>query len=276
MGAELIDAHLGEAVPLLRTVVPDACSGLTPYDSPRFDAFLRSAIGVPARHRTLFARGVVEDGRLAAVADWRLVGEVFFLNGIAAAPDCRGRGLGRRLLTDGLELAAKWGCTAVELDVGRDNEPAQRLYDGMGFVPRDGAVWADLPVPDSGSATVTPEADLPWRIRNWPVFSALMAAYGFADLELACTDPVRRTPAEAVSVRVLPDGWRMSGVRDAAAAWALADALSESVGGQPKRLFTVVDEGACLPPGAGEIGSFRRLRRGLRQTGRESGGPAGR
>jgi GNAT superfamily N-acetyltransferase len=50
------------------------------------------------------------------------------------APATRRSGLGRGLVEAVVDWAASTGATAVELWVTRDNDPAQRLYESMGFV----------------------------------------------------------------------------------------------------------------------------------------------
>lgn len=283
----LTDEHVEEAVELLRSTSPHVGAGIVPYDSDRFGSFARSASTLPERLRTIFFRALVEDGRLIAVADWRLSDAVLFLSGVAVTPEARGAGLGKGMVKDGLRLAKRWQCVALELDVPRDNERALCLYDAMGFVARDGVVWSELPrrghasarngspsvpapaqladVPDL-SAPQSDEPELPWRILNWPIFTAMMSAYGFGQLKLASPHQVRSTPADAVTIEVLPGGWRVSGIRDADTAWEIADALGDVVGGVPSRLFTVVEEGSEPPPSSIRMASFRRLRRGRRRT----------
>jgi ribosomal protein S18 acetylase RimI-like enzyme len=50
---------------------------------------------------------------------------------IAVLPDCRGRGIGTRLLTH--LLASEHGSSSISLSVSADN-PARRLYERHGFV----------------------------------------------------------------------------------------------------------------------------------------------
>ena len=77
------------------------------------------------------------DGKLAGFC-WTKVhahaappmGEIYV---IAVDPDFGGRGLGRELTLAGLGHLADGGLTVGMLYVESDNEPARRLYDGMGF-----------------------------------------------------------------------------------------------------------------------------------------------
>lgn len=78
------------------------------------------------------------DGRLAGFC-WTKVhpderpplGEIFV---IAVDPDFGGRGLGRELTLAGLDHLCQQGLTVGMLYVESTNEPALRLYEGLGFV----------------------------------------------------------------------------------------------------------------------------------------------
>ena len=259
-----------QAASLLRLIVPQPCLGLTPYDSPRFGAFLAAAAAVPPPMRTLLLRGVVSSDRLTAVADWRVLGRVLFLNGIAVAADHRGVGVGTQLVADGVSLAKSLGCSALELDVAVGNDPAAALYDRAGFERVGVTTWVELsgrPVVGSspavggemagGSLLVAPapveasaRTQTTWRVRNWPMFAAHFDAYGFGDVDLA-------GPGQSAAVRVLPSGWRLSGLEDISAAPAAVDALADILGSRPPKAFVVGStEDAGVP-----IVSFRRLRR---------------
>lgn len=52
---------------------------------------------------------------------------------LAVVPDARGLGIGRRLLTAVIEAATEASCSAVSLEVRRDNAPARHLYTSLGF-----------------------------------------------------------------------------------------------------------------------------------------------
>jgi len=62
---------------------------------------------------------------------------------VAVVPDCRGQGIGKRLLSALLDAAAE-RYEAVSLSVQADN-PALRLYQRLGFeVVEDGGTWFTL------------------------------------------------------------------------------------------------------------------------------------
>jgi GNAT superfamily N-acetyltransferase len=248
------------AADLLRMVVPRPCAGLTPYDSRRFSRFLAMAAGTPPSTRTLLLRAVVVEDRLVGVADWRLLGHVLFLNGIAVAPEHRGAGIGRALLDDGLDVARRLGCVALELDVAEGNTAARQLYKGAGFMPAGASTWLELPnhppashEPPSAAPTHPPAgAEEPdgngWRLRNWPAFVVHHRAYGFGDLEVS-------SGGKLASVRLLPGGWRISDAENSA---AITQAVASAVGRWPERLFRISAGGRADTSAAIEV--FRRLR----------------
>lgn len=63
---------------------------------------------------------------------WR-VGDAAELLQIAVDPDRRGAGIGRALMETALEQLTAAGARSVHLEVRRDNVPARRLYDRLGF-----------------------------------------------------------------------------------------------------------------------------------------------
>jgi ribosomal protein S18 acetylase RimI-like enzyme len=85
------------------------------------------AQGAPAR----------EDGGTGPVLPGRC-----HLSMVFVAPDRWGEGIGSVLVDAGMALAAGLGYDTVQLYTHEDNDRAQRLYAGKGFV-RDGDVRAD-------------------------------------------------------------------------------------------------------------------------------------
>ncbi|HKD47486.1 MAG TPA: GNAT family N-acetyltransferase [Rhizomicrobium sp.] len=54
---------------------------------------------------------------------------------LAVAPENRRRGIGRTLVTNAAAHAQNLGAGTLFLEVATDNEPALRLYRGLGFKP---------------------------------------------------------------------------------------------------------------------------------------------
>jgi ribosomal-protein-alanine N-acetyltransferase len=65
-------------------------------------------------------------------AFWKVLDEMH-INNLAVHPDCRQRGLGRRLLAAVLAAAYGMGVRRATLEVRRSNLAAQRLYAAAGF-----------------------------------------------------------------------------------------------------------------------------------------------
>jgi ribosomal-protein-alanine N-acetyltransferase len=79
-------------------------------------------------------RAVFDGERILGYAGTALSGDELWLNNIAVAADARRRGVARMLMDDLLARARARGVKSVYLEVAVDNVPAQRLYDGYGFV----------------------------------------------------------------------------------------------------------------------------------------------
>lgn len=60
-----------------------------------------------------------------------------FVDEFFLAESVRGRGLGRRVLTDVRQAVSGMGIVALHLEVARSNGRARRFYESLGFVARD-------------------------------------------------------------------------------------------------------------------------------------------
>ena len=74
-----------------------------------------------------------EEGRLAGYVLLRCLLDEAELHRIAVPPDCRGRGIARRLLCEGIEECQRRGAETVWLEVREGNAPARALYESFGF-----------------------------------------------------------------------------------------------------------------------------------------------
>jgi len=61
-----------------------------------------------------------------------IVGEVTLLN-IAVAPDCQGKGLGRKLLDEFINFCQQKSADSIWLEVRQSNTRAVNLYESAGF-----------------------------------------------------------------------------------------------------------------------------------------------
>ena len=73
------------------------------------------------------------DTGLLGVATLQLVGDTADLHRVVVAPNHRGRGIGRALVTAGLAWASGRHASRMLLEVEHDNAPALALYRGLGF-----------------------------------------------------------------------------------------------------------------------------------------------
>jgi [ribosomal protein S18]-alanine N-acetyltransferase len=104
-------------------------SFVRPWTRAMYEAELRNT----AVTRIFVVR--LPDGEVAGYcAAWVLPGELH-INNLAIRPARRRQGLARLLLRSVLETAEAAGCDRATLEVRRSNEPARRLYEGLGFRP---------------------------------------------------------------------------------------------------------------------------------------------
>ena len=74
-----------------------------------------------------------DDGAIAGYCGcWNVCGEGQIYN-VAVREDMRGKGLGRKLMTEILKEGEEAGITAFTLEVRLGNEPAKALYHSLGF-----------------------------------------------------------------------------------------------------------------------------------------------
>jgi len=86
-------------------------------DDPHYDALL-----------------ALEGDRPVAALGVLAVGEVARIEGVYVAPSARGRGVGRMMMSRGLEICGRAVFRHVLLGVAADNGAAKRLYERAGFV----------------------------------------------------------------------------------------------------------------------------------------------
>ncbi|HVP84639.1 MAG TPA: ribosomal protein S18-alanine N-acetyltransferase [Rhizomicrobium sp.] len=82
--------------------------------------------------RTLLAE---QDGRFAGFILFRTVSDESEILTLAVAPEARRSGMGRALVTQAAQQAARAGATRLFLEVGANNAAARALYAGLGFTP---------------------------------------------------------------------------------------------------------------------------------------------
>ena len=77
----------------------------------------------------------LENGKIIGYAGtWIIVDEAHVTN-VGIIKECRGRGLGERLMRELMEKAKARGATAMTLETRVSNQVAQALYGKLGFKP---------------------------------------------------------------------------------------------------------------------------------------------
>ena len=99
-------------------------------------------------HVYLVAEG--DDGSICGYCGcWIVAGEGQIYN-VAVKSEMRGRGIGKKLMTELLSECEKAGVSAFTLEVRKGNEPAKALYHSLGF--EDAGIrkdFYDLPKEDA-------------------------------------------------------------------------------------------------------------------------------
>jgi GNAT superfamily N-acetyltransferase len=116
-----------------------------PFAPERLAESVAGALADNGRALILVARAA---GRPVGVAyfsfQWVLDrgGTVLWLEELYVRPDCRGQGIGSRLLRATLDVARQRGCRSVELEVEASHARAAHLYRRAGFRPLERVHWA--------------------------------------------------------------------------------------------------------------------------------------
>jgi ribosomal protein S18 acetylase RimI-like enzyme len=125
---------------------PDAFSATLADAQARADetwqALLAQTVASP-HHLPLLAE---VNSKPAGLAWANIEADIATLYQVWVAPEHRGRGIARALLTRAIGWARERGATAVELDVTAGDTPAVRLYRRLGFE----AAGAPLPMTNRG------------------------------------------------------------------------------------------------------------------------------
>ncbi|HYG57138.1 MAG TPA: ribosomal protein S18-alanine N-acetyltransferase [Symbiobacteriaceae bacterium] len=107
-------------------------SFLTPWSRAAFAAELMQTYTV-----YLVAR---EGDRVVGHGGMHVVWEDAHVTNVAVLPQCRGKGIGERLMRELMARAAVRGAGRMTLEVRATNTPAQNLYRKLGFETEPGAV----------------------------------------------------------------------------------------------------------------------------------------
>ena len=107
------------------------CGLVRPWNDPVKD------IGRKLRvQRDLFLVATL-DGRLVATVMAGYEGHRGWINYLAVARECRGRGFGRRLMDEAEARLRAMGCPKINLQIRRSNAEAVGFYRSLGFTEDD-------------------------------------------------------------------------------------------------------------------------------------------
>jgi predicted GNAT superfamily acetyltransferase len=144
------------------------------------------------------------DGREAGIALLARRERRGWIGGMGAAPEARGRGLGRALMAAAIDKAKRAGLSAVRLEVIEQNHWAARIYEAIGF--RD-TRRLEVLVRPAGTFAPGPDRD-PAEDLSLEDWLGVRDRWGAAELPWQRGAPVLRRQAAGarVSVRRGPGG----------------------------------------------------------------------
>lgn len=126
----LWDHHHAACPERFRTA--DEITGATEPPPPPFQVAERVQVADVSGEVAGYARAVLREApQSLAYRSQRVV----ILTEIAVLPGCRGRGLGRALVSAVKDWACSSRATAIEVPVFGFNRPALALYEALGFAP---------------------------------------------------------------------------------------------------------------------------------------------
>lgn len=113
-----------------------------PVDAARFPETIRVLLAHPERGRIVLLMEAADvRGYALLIPYWsnEFGGTLVFIDELFVMPEARGRGLGRGLV-EWVKAERPHDAVAVLLEVSPANVRARRLYESLGFVPRENAL----------------------------------------------------------------------------------------------------------------------------------------
>ncbi len=131
------ESDQGAAVALWRE-----CGLVRPWNDPVKDIHRKLRV-----QRDLFLVGTL-DGRLVATLMAGYEGHRGWINYLAVAKECRGRGFGRRLMDEAEARLRAIDCPKINLQIRRSNAEAVEFYHSLGFTEDDSVSMGKRLIPD--------------------------------------------------------------------------------------------------------------------------------
>lgn len=131
--------ELPSLVPAFARLLPQLSRSAPPPD----EATLAEIVTSPATYLLVAFDGVDGDvlGSLTLVVFRIPTGLRAWIEDVVVDVDARGRGVGEVLNRFAIDLAAERGCRTVDLTSRPTREVANRLYQRLGFTPRDTNIY---------------------------------------------------------------------------------------------------------------------------------------
>lgn len=118
-----------------------------------------------------------DKGKLIGFSEWRVFKDSLFLNNIYLNPEYKGKGLGKRLFKNGIELCGKLKIRSIELDVFYENSHACDWYRRMGFQIESESFIHKVSKPETKNVNLNCTS-----IRNYSQTMRLLESFGFTTL----------------------------------------------------------------------------------------------
>lgn len=166
---------------IFRSGLPREKRDLTILNCSGVARFLEETIAKPHREADAAFVAYVEDETILGAAEFRHHASLLFLNHIAIHSSARGRGIGTRLLREGIRLVCRPGEKMVGLDVFDDNAQALSWYHHLHFKPASRRGWMKAP-PASWAAEHGTGGD--WKVGKMQIANEMHSRYGFSCFEL--------------------------------------------------------------------------------------------
>lgn len=124
---------------VMRPMTVDDVAAVAAIDRQSFplpwseNSFRSDLTNNPAAHLFVAEQAVNGGRRIAGYVGFWLIVDEAHVSTLAVAPALRGRGVGERILREAMRQAARLGAEMMTLEVRVSNDPAQRLYEKLGF-----------------------------------------------------------------------------------------------------------------------------------------------
>ena len=133
--------EVGEVTPALVEAFARLIPQLSKSNPPPTEAELREMVDAPGTHVLVAREGDTIIGSLTLVVFRIPTGVRAWIEDVVVDEAGRGKGVGEALNQFALDLARQKGAKTVDLTSRPKREAANRLYQRIGFVPRDTNVY---------------------------------------------------------------------------------------------------------------------------------------